>query len=121
MIRYGRPEDGTKPMQSYGNHDAHTAAGRILALGCGILAGFLITMTVPWHTGRGESALTDSGLPVEGVVAVMSTAVQERESLERPMRNENNTADVVTEPFGYLDGEWNLWEYIGDLMWSLLS
>lgn len=121
MSRYGRPGDGKKPAQSYENHDVHTAAGRVLALGCAMLAGFLITVTVPWHTGGGEDIFTEREIPAEGVVAVMSTAVQEKESLERPEREENNTADTVTEPFGYLDGEWNLWEYIGDLMWSLLS
>ena len=121
MIRYGRPGNGKKPMQSYGNHDIHTAAGRILALGCAMLAGFLITMTVPWHTGSGEGVFMERELPAEGIAAVMGTAVQERESLEWPERDGGSTADTGTEPFGYLDGEWNLWEYIGDLMWSLLS
>ena len=51
----------------------------------------------------------------EGVVAVMSTAVDtDREKAEIP---EPTSGD----PFGYMGGEWNFWEYLGDLMASLLA
>lgn len=29
--------------------------------------------------------------------------------------------DTSAEPFGYLNGEWNLWEYIGDTVSSLIG
>ena len=121
MIRYGRPGDGRKTIRACSSCDAHTAAGRILALGGAVLAGFLITMTVPWHIGGEGSAFRAGEIPTEGVMAVMSTAAEAREDLGPPVRERPDTADAGTEPFGYLDGEWNLWEYIGDLMWSLLS
>ena len=121
MIRYGRPGDGRKTIRACSSCDAHTAAGRILALGCAVLAGVPITMTVPWHIGTEESAFREGKIPVEGVAAVMSTAVEERENLDRPVRETPETADAGTEPFGYLDGEWNLWEYIGGLIGSLLA
>jgi len=50
----------------------------------------------------------------ETAVAVMSSSVAE-EDTEREILQE-----VTGEPFGYMTGEWNLWEYIGDLMASLL-
>ena len=116
MTHYGRPS-GEKNTSGKGeNHDAHTAAGRILALGCALLAGFLVSVTIPRQT---EDAM-ENGIPSQGVAAVMSTAVGERENLTRPNETEEKT-DAGAEPFGYLDGEWNLWEYIGDLMWSLLG
>lgn len=119
MTHYGRPTAGENTPAE--NRDAHTAAGRILALGCALIAGFLISMTVPWQAGSTEEAFPDGKMPAEGVAAVMSTAVQEKENLARPENGQEKSAGTGADPFGYLDGEWNLWEYIGDLMWSLLS
>ncbi len=123
MTHYGRPKNSRT-----GNifphtemHDPETqytasrqAAGRVLALGGAMIAGFFLLMTVP---GEHDTNPAD-GIP-EGAVAVMSTAVTEREMLTVPAEKHGEAAGA--EPFGYMDGEWNLWEYIGDLVWSLLS
>ena len=123
MTHYGRPKNSrTGNLPPYTEiHSPETqyaasrqAAGRVLALGGAMIAGFFLLMTVP---GEKETTPAD-GIP-EGAVAVMSTTVTEREMLTLPEENRGETAGA--EPFGYMDGEWNLWEYIGDLMWSLLS
>ena len=123
MTHYGRPKNSrTGNLPSYTEaHSTETqytasrqAAGRVLALGGAIIAGFFLLMTVP---GEHDTNPAD-GIP-EGAVAVMSTAVGEREMVVPPEENRGEAAGA--EPFGYMDGEWNLWEYIGDLMWSLLS
>ena len=79
-----------------------------------MIAGFFLLMTIPPE----KQPSAAEGVP-EGAVAVMSTAVGEREMVVPPEENRGEAAGA--EPFGYMDGEWNLWEYIGDLMWSLLS
>ena len=33
----------------------------------------------------------------------------------------SESENAIVEPFGYYDGKWNLWEYIGDLVSSLIS
>lgn len=81
-----------------------------------MIAGFFLLMTVPQE----NETYTAGGVP-EGAVAVMSTAVHDRETLAMPETAGEDSAGTGAEPFGYMDGEWNLWEYIGDLMWSLLS
>lgn len=116
MTHYGRPPEEKSTPGKTENHDAHTAAGRILALGCAVLAGFLVNATIP----RPPEEKPAEYLPGSCTAAVMSTAVGEREDLTRPAPAEEK-ADTGAEPFGYLDGEWNLWEYIGDLMWSLIG
>ncbi|MBQ8641512.1 MAG: hypothetical protein IJ480_04780 [Clostridia bacterium] len=117
MTYYGRPKTEragkTEPEE---NHALHAAAGRILALGCAMIAGFFIALT---NTGGMEFLPAKENTLPEEAVAVMSTAVSDRETLAEG--GQNKTSDTAAEPFGYLDGEWNLWEYIGDLMWSLLS
>lgn len=114
MTHYGRPRNGTSGTESPPAQTVQKAAGRVLALGGAMIAGFFLLMTVP---GEKEVSGT-AGIP-EGAVAVMSTAVAERESLAVPEETREEAAGA--EPFGYMNGEWNLWEYIGDLMWSLLS
>ena len=123
MTHYGRPKNsrtGNLPPHTeiYSPETQYTAsrqaAGRVLALGGAMITGFFLLMTVP-----GEKETTPAGGIPEGAVAVMSTAVTEREMLTLPEEKREEAAG--TEPFGYMDGEWNLWEYIGDLMWSLLS
>lgn len=43
----------------------------------------------------------------------VSSMVDEELSAE----NENTTAD----PFGYFNGKWNLWEYLGDIFSSMIE
>ena len=123
MTHYGRPKrsrPGTvfPPGELHGTETQYTAsrqaAGRILALGGAMIAGFFLLMTVP----QSRETADTGGVP-EGAVAVMSTAVAGQERVTLPENSREEAAGA--EPFGYMDGEWNLWEYIGDLMWSLLS
>ena len=119
MIHYGRPRTKEIPPVVLPEPCmVRQAANRVLALGCAVIAGFLAVMCIPQSIGETEIRENRQ----EGVAAVMSTAVTEREILTSAgTQTRENTADTGAEPFGYLDGEWNLWEYIGDLMWSLLS
>lgn len=123
MTHYGRPKTGRPGTASphteiHPGETQHTAArqaaGRVLALGGAMIAGFFLLMTAPQEQ---EITSTD-GIP-EGAVAVMSTAVNGQEMVTLSENSREEAAGA--EPFGYMDGEWNLWEYIGDLMWSLLS
>ena len=122
MTHYGRPKTGrsgripphTEPCQPEIRQTAiQQAAGRVLALGGAMMIGFFLLMTVPQ-----EQETVPEGIP-EGAVAAMSMAVTEKEAVILPSQSHEEAAGA--EPFGYMDGEWNLWEYIGDLMWSLLS
>lgn len=118
MTHYGRPAAENNP-KSPSPQILHTAAGRILALGCAMIAGFFLTTILPAEEVE-KTAFPERKMPAEGVTAVMQMTVPEREMLA-VQTGEENTAGTGAEPFGYLDGTWNLWEYIGDLMWSLLS
>ncbi len=109
MYHYGRPKS---------QHDSTTdkttgrSASLVLTLGCAMLCGFFLHTLVPDHNPQ------QTAVP-EGYTAVMTTVPLEEtipEQVTTPDRE-----DTGAEPFGYLDGEWNLWEYIGDLMVSLLS
>ena len=82
-------------------------ANLIFLLGIVMVVLFLYRISGGFTTD--EKILTDQ--PKDGVVSVMAvTETEERELLQ----------EVTVDPRGYLDGEWNLWEYIGDLMASLL-
>ena len=120
MIHFGRlpqtqSNGGDSGSKNKKKETVHGAAEWILAVGTAMIVGFFFMMTVK--------------LPIESqqfseeTVAVMSTAVaEEREELRSLDGNPAEySAGVGVEPFGYLDGEWNLWEYLGDLVWSLLS
>lgn len=130
MTHYGRPQKKDSPAELRrpvppseaenscpsvsASPAVQKAAGRVLALGGAMIAGFFLLMTVP------QEETVQNRIP-EGAAAVMSTAVTEREELAIPAETNTPSAGTGAEPFGYMDGEWNLWEYIGDLMWSLLS
>ena len=34
---------------------------------------------------------------------------------------ENHNESTASDPFGYFNGKWNLWEYLGDAMASILE
>jgi len=106
--RYGKPkravEEDTELFQS------RQASKWVLVLGSVMVAIFL----------GGTAAKSTLFVPDEGmegeVIAVMSTGIQERE----PIQTGSDTAvDAIGEGFGILDGEWNLWEYLGDLFSTL--
>jgi len=118
MMHFGRPvqkneKEARETSERSENGYLHGAAGRVLALGAAMVAGFFVAVTAEWP---------ESPMPAEAV-AVFSTAVTgEQEEVRAPVAGEaGEAAGTGSEPFGYLDGEWNVWEYIGDLVWSLLS
>lgn len=91
-------------IQHYGRPRRHTGqteqtAHKVLLLGCAMLLGFFLCTL---HTQE----------PEYGAEAVAVMQVQEMVAVPE--------TDASVEPFGYLDGEWNFWEYIGDLLWSFL-
>ncbi len=106
MYHYGRPKTTKKPEKN----TTYRAAGLVLGLGCVMVTAFFLHTILPQKT--------ETSLPADAI-AVMSTAVTDepRETVTTPAERYHTGA----EPFGYMDGEWNLWEYIGDLMVSLLS
>ncbi len=85
-------------------------ADAVFVLGTLFVLLFLYRMT------GGLSTDADRIMAGENVaVAVMSTGVAESGEEKEMLR------EVTGEPFGYMSGEWNLWEYIGDVMASLLT
>lgn len=95
-MRYGRPTTHTDP-------PPNTAPWLVLALGTALLAGFFFAAVLP----------PDKAAPTTvDAVPVMQLVREEVSVVEEP---------VLVEPFGTFQGQWNLWEYIGDLLWSFLA
>ncbi|MBE6597815.1 MAG: hypothetical protein E7638_00045 [Ruminococcaceae bacterium] len=123
-LRFGKGRS-TPSAQAQRNRCADTAliCGTITAavFFVGTLSGS--SLTADAH--RAESVLASSSVPA------MSTAVdssslaptpdnipQSAEEMREILRK--NVRDTSGEPFGYMGGQWNLWEYLGDLMADLL-
>ncbi|MBQ7922446.1 MAG: hypothetical protein IJ325_07710 [Clostridia bacterium] len=106
---YGRPpkkhrnEDKKQPRR-------YDTADLIFLLGTLMAVLFLYRMT----GGISSDAELLKTEQEQIAVAVMSTNAAESGGEREILR------EVTGEPFGYMTGEWNLWEYIGDLMASLL-
>lgn len=104
-MRYGRPANilpQTPPTQT--SHEDLHAPWQVLILGLAMLVGFFhLTL---WQAKAYEPATIPND----------TLAVIAMQNVQRP---EETTA--VAEPFGYYDGAWNLWEYLGDLLLSLLA
>lgn len=90
-----------------------------LALTCG-----LITVGVFFFGSLTGGSLTEDGKRAEDAlsVPVMSPVTEfdgaETESVKEFIRK--SIRDTSAEPFGYMDGRWNFWEYLGDVMADLL-
>lgn len=95
-MRYGRPTSHTAPPKT-------TAPWLVLALGTALLTGFFLATVLPPEQA---SPTTVEAVPVMQLVREQVAAGEE---------------PVLVEPFGTFQGQWNLWEYIGDLLWSLLA
>ena len=104
--------------------DVNNAPGRSaeIALVCGV-----ITMGVFFFgtlTGSVPSTAWNNHSPSD-TVPVMSEITEEfteqEESARETLRKAVRDAAVTSgEPFGYVNGKWNLWEYLGDMMAALL-
>ncbi len=115
MYHYGRPQ---KIPQSAKEPEKEVVKGAktVLILGAAMLTGFFLHVLLPEQDSMAYE------MPA-GYTAVMSTAWEQEGSEEtrEMVRTPEESHHTGVEPFGYLEGEWNLWEYIGDLMASLLS
>lgn len=96
--------------QPYNLHRKWDTADLVFILGTVMVVLFLYRMT----GGLSTDAHTPGTDHEPAAVAVMSSNVSESGEEREILR------EVTGEPFGYMTGEWNLWEYIGDLMASLL-
>ncbi len=117
MYHYGRPTRNENPStaQKTPASQGSRSAGMVLVLGCAMLTGFFLHALAP------EPQPQQSTVPA-GYTAVMSTTSMEAVTPEQVVAaGKEERYHTGAEPFGYMDGEWSLWEYIGDLMVSLLS
>ncbi len=67
-----------------------------------------------------ESVYRDHAVPVMGYIT--ETAEEEEGQSEASVKEfiRKSIRDTAAEPFGYMNGKWNLWEYLGDVMADLL-
>ena len=80
------------------------------------LIGTVFILLFLYRMTANPAADTDrSAFSQQAVTAVMSMNVSKNAEEGDRIR------EVTGEPFGYMSGEWNLWEYIGDVMASLLT
>jgi hypothetical protein len=118
-LRFGKKREKHPPKNS------SNAANHVLL--CGMIAVgifFFVTLTggsLSDDAERVESAFRGDSLPV------MSTAYGETLSADGTDTDDTvrefirkNIRDASAEPFGYMNGRWNLWEYLGDVMAELL-
>ena len=68
-------------------------------------------------TGEADPILNGNAIPVMSTFGE-ETASADGEELRELLRK--NLRDTSAEPFGYMNGRWNLWEYLGDVMAELL-
>ena len=69
---------------------------------------------------RVESVYRENAVPVMNYITDPSEEkdVQSEASVKEFIRK--SIRDTAAEPFGYMNGKWNLWEYLGDVMADLL-
>lgn len=101
-----------------------TSAYKSLFAGVLICLFFVICITSKSSDPTGEGVLRKEEKKAaaylgqnEYVAAMLGLEENRAASKEEQLEDSKMT---VIEPFGYLDGEWNLWEYIGDSLSSLL-
>lgn len=108
-MRYGRPTNVPQkmytndPVSQFSSENDRRAPWQMLPLGSAMLIGFFFFTL--WQAKPLDATLPTDALPV--------MAMQE---VQYPIET-----TTVAEPFGYYDGQWNLWEYIGDLFLSFLA
>lgn len=105
-MRYGRPMTHAEPPRN-------TAPWLVLALGSVLLTGFFLATILPQEFYPSDQW---SSYPAERTVGEAVPVMQ-------MVREEVSMGEeaVLVEPFGTFQGQWNIWEYIGDLLWSFLA
>lgn len=90
-----------------------------LALICGV-----ITVGVFFFGSLTGGSLTEDGKRAEAALSVpVMSYITESDGAEAGSVKEfirKSIRDTSAEPFGYMDGRWNFWEYLGDVMADLL-
>lgn len=100
-MRYGRPMTYVDPPKT-------TAPWLVLALGSVLLVGFFLAAILP---------------PEQTISQPPTSMIEEAVPVMQMVREEVSVGEeaVLVEPFGTFQGQWNIWEYIGDLLWSFLA
>lgn len=99
----------------------HTANITLL---CGVLTAgifFLGSLTEASLSGdaqRVASVCDSAAVPVMSFVTESSGEENGGDAVREFLRK--SIRDTSAEPFGYMNGRWNLWEYLGDVMADLL-
>ena len=93
-----------------------------IVLVCGVITMgvfFFGTLMGKTPSTVGEYLSSSDAIPVMSEITEGITGQEEtvRETLRKTVRD---AAAMGGEPFGYVDGKWNLWEYLGDVMAALL-
>ena len=122
ILRFGRPRDGrsrhsTDPSPTQGTKKPTKktpCAERTFLCSAVVAALFFIGALWGAPVNEAQSEAPREAIPVMATPTEQTTEESVREILRKNIR------DVSGEPFGYLDGQWNLWEYLGDVMAELL-
>jgi len=118
VLRFGRRRNRSPEPQSDRKNAA--AADSVFVMGVAVVSLFFITAlsgrSLSHDAARVESVFRDAAVPV------MSSTVSELPEDPADIREilRDNIRDTAGEPFGYMGGRWNLWEYLGDVMAALL-
>ncbi len=93
-----------------------------LALLCGVItaAVFFLASLSPVRQSTGSpGTASDHAVPVMSGAVTEAPDAQDFTDVRELLRE--NVRHASGEPFGYMNGSWNLWEYLGDVMASLLA
>lgn len=114
-VRFGRKRKNQGPKKESTAANL-TLMGGIAALGVffyGTLWGGIPMEKV----GQTESDFFGEAVPVMSQ-STEETLPADGENMKEFLRK--SIRDTSAEPFGYMNGRWNLWEYLGDVMAELL-
>lgn len=122
ILRFGKAKKERKPEKRAASPDTVLLSG-FLIVAVFFFASLSDGSLLGADAKRIESALEKSR---ENAAQVMSESVEDfphgaEERPERLRENDRDARDVGGEAAGYLNGRWNLWEYLGDVLADLLG
>lgn len=115
ILRFGKKRE-VHPPQNNSTAANHALLGGMIAAGI-FFFGTLTGGSLSTDAERVEGAFRGDSHPVMSMVEEESLPT-DRENIKEFIRK--NIRDTAAEPFGYMNGRWNLWEYLGDVMAELL-
>ena len=115
-LQFGRKRNAKKEKTPLDSADRALLCG-IVTLGV-LFFGILTGEESAKAYVDGDAVPVMSILPTQGEETLLRDADTVKEYLRK--NSENGAALSGGEPFGYMDGKWNLWEYLGDVMADLL-